>query len=467
MNKLLILGLILAFLLLPLPVLAAEEVNKFGIHILEPADLLKAKELVNANGGDWGFVTVVIRDDDRDAGKWQKFFDDCRRSHLVPMVRLATHLAGDAWVKPLPEDLHFWTDFLGSLNWPVKNKYIVVFNEPNHQKEWGGQINPQEYGRLLEKTISLFKETSPDFKIINAGLDLAAPNSKETMDALEFWRQIHQEVPDIFAKLDGWASHSYPNHGYLGTPGQAGRTSIRGYQWELAVLKDRFGLTKDLPVFITETGWPYQVNSKSEIRNPKFYNQEITAKYIKQAYENVWLPDKRVMAVTPFVLYYPQPPFANFSWITAENKESVQFLTVKDMPKMAWRPEQEFGLKMEKITLPPFLPTSTSFTGKLQIRNTGQSIWGERGMIGLAARTVDAGLEVAPLQIPGGVLIEPGKTTEIDFTLTSSSRSGELTFAWEHLPEFKIAVVRSGILAQVRYTLWQKLVFWLEQKLLF
>jgi len=122
---------------------------------------------------------------------------------------------------------------------------------------------------------------------------------------------------------------------------------------------------------------------------------------------------------------------------------------------------------MEKITLPPFLPTSTSFTGKLQIRNTGQSIWGERGMIGLAARTVDAGLEVAPLQIPGGVLIEPGKTTEIDFTLTSSSRSGELTFAWEHLPEFKIAVVRSGILAQVRYTLWQKLVFWLEQKLLF
>jgi hypothetical protein len=39
--------------------------NKFGIHILSANEIEKAKELVNSNGGDWGYVTVVIRDDQR------------------------------------------------------------------------------------------------------------------------------------------------------------------------------------------------------------------------------------------------------------------------------------------------------------------------------------------------------------------------------------------------------------------
>lgn len=454
----LILGLILAFLVFPLPVRAAGEVNKFGIHILEPTDLPKAKELVNSGGGDWGFVTIVIRDDDRNFEKWQKFFDDSRKLHLVPIVRMATHLAGDTWVKPTLAEIDSWADFLGGLNWPAKGKYVVVFNEPNHKKEWGGKISPQEYGQILLRTIEVFKSKSADFQILNAGFDLAAGNSLQTMDALEFWRQMNQAIPGIFSKLSGWASHAYPNHGYIGTPAQGGRTSIRGYQWELEILKNRFKVAKDLPVFITETGWPY---------GGKFYKPEITAKYIKQVFENVWLPDVRVMAVTPFVLYYPQSPFENFSWVTKDNQLTLQYLAVQELPKVSWLPEQEFGLKLEKITLPPFLPTSATFTGKMQVRNTGQSIWGERGTVELAPKDVSAGLEVLPIQVPSDLLIEPNKTTEIDFTLKSTTRSGELTFSWEQLPEFKMAVVPSGVLVRVRYTLWQKIVFWLEEKLLF
>ena len=222
----------------------AQEINKFGIHILDPGELQQAAELVNSSGGDWGFVTIVIRDDDRDFEKWQNFFDQCRQLHLIPLVRLATHNENETWVAPKKEEISSWVNFLVNLNWPTKNRYIIVFNEPNHAKEWGGKIDPPHYAQILDEFISQLKKANPDFQVLPAGFDLAAPNSKTTKDALAFWQEMSKEVPGIFEKIDGWASHSYPNHGFLGKPQDSGRTSIRGYQWELAVLKNQFGVKK-------------------------------------------------------------------------------------------------------------------------------------------------------------------------------------------------------------------------------
>ena len=39
--------------------------NRFGIHITDENDLAEAAELVNGGGGEWGYVTVVIRQDDQ------------------------------------------------------------------------------------------------------------------------------------------------------------------------------------------------------------------------------------------------------------------------------------------------------------------------------------------------------------------------------------------------------------------
>jgi len=232
------------------------DINKFGIHILEPSDLAKAQELVNSKGGDWGWVTVVIRDDNLDHDKWQDFMNQCREKHLIPLVRIATHLEGESWIKPKPEDTEKWANFLNNLNWPVSDQYVVIFNEPNHAKEWGGEINPREYSRILSDFSLKFKMKSAKFKILNAGLDLAAPNSKTTMETSRFMSEMNFEIPGIFEKLDGWVSHSYPNHGFLGKPWEAGKTSVKGYEWELSVLKNNFKVKKELPVFITETGWP-------------------------------------------------------------------------------------------------------------------------------------------------------------------------------------------------------------------
>jgi len=48
--------------------------NSFGIHILDENDLEDAAKLVNSGGGDWGYVTFVIRSDERDSKRWQKVF---------------------------------------------------------------------------------------------------------------------------------------------------------------------------------------------------------------------------------------------------------------------------------------------------------------------------------------------------------------------------------------------------------
>ena len=44
--------------------------NRFGIHILDETDLADAAALVNSNGGEWGYVTLVIRQDERDSARW-------------------------------------------------------------------------------------------------------------------------------------------------------------------------------------------------------------------------------------------------------------------------------------------------------------------------------------------------------------------------------------------------------------
>ena len=64
--------------------------NRFGIHIIDENDLQDAANLVNSSGGDWGYVKIVIREDDRNLEKWQAIFDRMRKMHLIPLVRLAT-----------------------------------------------------------------------------------------------------------------------------------------------------------------------------------------------------------------------------------------------------------------------------------------------------------------------------------------------------------------------------------------
>ncbi len=330
--------------------------NKFGIHIISPVpdEASPAASLVNSSGGDWGYVTLVIGRKDMVHDKWQEFFNDLSRRHLIPIVRLATEPGSSpagGWKRPDLGEAQAWTDFLDSLTWPTKNRYVVIFNEPNQGQEWGGTVDPADYAKTLDKFITTLKNKNQDFFILNAGLDASAPSEQPFFeDEAFFLRQMNEAIPGIFDKLDGWVSHSYPNPGFTGLPDAIGRATVRNYDWELSELKSCC-LSKTLPVFITETGWKH---AEGLVFNPNLPSADTVGEYYKKAFEEAW-SDSRIVTVTPFLLTYQEAIFDHFSFRKisndGENGFYPQFDVVKDLPKPAGKPVIELKKAEPKIDL--------------------------------------------------------------------------------------------------------------------
>ncbi len=361
--------IVLLFSCFILPVYAEENVknNKFGIHLAVPQmdDIDRAATLVNSSGGDWGYVTLVIQENDRDHGKWQHVFDQLRKLHLIPIIRLATSPQLDVWRRPEASDTTEWVKFLNSLNWVVKDRYIILFNEANHHSEWGGEVDADNFAVTSLAFAKSLKQANADYFIMLGGLDVSAPSAMPiSEDAEKFMKVVFSadRISDWNSLLSGWSSHSYPNPGFAGLPTAIGRGTVRTYDWERRLLTN-FGV-KDLPIFITETGWDAQVVKDSKV-----------ASYMQYAYSNIWLPDERVYAVTPFLLNYESDPFLGFSWLYRGGKE--------------YRPVYEEINRMQKKSGDPSIVDSSSLQGSLPyelvigsiyrfpmiLRNTGQRVW--------------------------------------------------------------------------------------------
>ena len=311
--------------------------NKYGIHIIDDNDLNSAAALVNSSGGDWGYVTLVITESNRNTEKWSGIFKRMERYHLIPIIRLASSLEGDTWQIPQIQQADAWADFLESLPWYTQNRYIILFNEPNHAKEWGGIINPEGYADILVAFSQKLKEKSDEFFILQAGFDASAPNSSLTRDEAGYLNHMLAYKPDLFDLIDGWTSHSYPNPHFKGKVTDTGRGSLVTYKWELEFLKSK-GIYKSLPVFITETGWPHDQEAQN---GSVFYSTEVVSDYITKAATIVW-QDSIITAVTPFLLNYQSYPFANFSWQKLNsNKFYPQFDAYRSIAKIKGEPKMK------------------------------------------------------------------------------------------------------------------------------
>src|SRR4030042_6341312 len=97
MNRLLTITIILlstwTYLHLPIQAIAITnplktDNNRFGIHIIDENDIDLASDLVNSNGGQWGYITMVIREDDRKIEKWKSTFDKLRGKNLIQIIVL-------------------------------------------------------------------------------------------------------------------------------------------------------------------------------------------------------------------------------------------------------------------------------------------------------------------------------------------------------------------------------------------
>ncbi len=343
--------------------------NKYGIHVASMNDLRDAQTLVNSSGGDWGYVTFVIQSGDRNKDYWQYIFDELREMHLIPLVRIATQPNKDYWEKPNVTEIDHWVSFLNSLNWVTENRYIIIGNEPNHAKEWGNSIAPEEYADYLITFSRKLKDVNPDFFILPAGLDLSASNTSQTMDVEIFLRRIHSSRPEFFNSLDGWTSHSYPNPDFTGNVFDNGKRSIQGYKWEQSFLKS-LGIDKNYPIFITETGWAKY--SKKTSKYTKLLSEEQIAFNYIDAFTKIWI-DSDIVVITPFLLNYTHEPFDIFSW-KFETGYYSYYEKVKSLSKIDGQPRINEKLKVRSNYVFPFPNTDGKYTGILIIENIGQSI---------------------------------------------------------------------------------------------
>lgn len=313
-----------AFLLLfsMVSTVSANQTKPVGIHILRPEELKEARELiaVDQNTQDWHYVTIPFTlEDMKDQEKWQGFFDEAKELKVIPLVRLATKFENESWIIPNKKQIVDQITFLGSLEWPTDQKYIIVFNEVNHAKEWGGTLDPAEYARVLEFTSSWARSEQKNFVILPAAMDLAAPNGRETKEAFAFLEAMEKEDPEIFSYIDIWNSHSYPNPAFSAAPTGTAQNSLRGFKHELAFLKEK--TDKDFKVMITETGWENNAKTSRWLYS-----------YYQYAVDHVW-SDPQVLAVTPFILKGSPGPFSGFSFLDAEGKPTKQYLALKEALK--------------------------------------------------------------------------------------------------------------------------------------
>jgi hypothetical protein len=335
--------------------------TKWGVHLLlddggtqwSPSvwedHLTYARWLV----GRGGWVVELIRGDDLDADKWQRFFDLCDRLNLKPIVRLATwqDRAAGHWVAP-PRDAdgqnyrdfaERWARFFRSLrvDGPL---YVVVGNETNRGDEWGGRPDPAAYSRYLIQVSEALKAVRPDrVRIINGALDQYAPDTRgeaingfRAMDASSYLDGMQAADPRVWQVIDAWGAHAYPLGPFSGHP--AGREfriddaiaggpkdgaapwpglynrGLNSYRWELYKLAS-YGVGRQLPIFVTETGWRHRESqtASGDHQGADLGGQQ-AASYIQLAFDGdplleqhqyTWTPwtvDADVVAVVLFAL---------------------------------------------------------------------------------------------------------------------------------------------------------------------
>ncbi len=290
--------------------------NRLGVHILDPSEISAAAALVNNQSkGAWGYVTVPIQAADRDRVKWSQFFKSASELKIIPIIRVATVPNGMNWDEPNNYDLVDFANFLNDLPWPVKNRYVIIFNEVNHATEFGGFVSPEKYAQILANAIAIFKQRNADFFILPAGLDNAAPSNHTTLNWRTYLTRVYQERPDIFNQIDGWTSHAYPNPAFSGRPTDRNDHSVWSFQADLNFI--RAFTDKKLPVFITETGWDMHKTPEDK-----------AAAYFDQAWHTVW-NNGQIAAITPFLLRAGDGPFTVFSLLRLDGSPTLPYLKLQ------------------------------------------------------------------------------------------------------------------------------------------
>ncbi len=339
----------------PTPTPAA--VNKRGVHLLIDDGNVRFSEAVWDEHATWagrlsgpgGYAVELVRSNDLRPDSWQHLVDLLHREGQVPIIRLATYKdeRNQWWTAPVPDpdgrgyksEADRFRRFFDAIAWPTDTVLVTVANETNRPDEWGGAPDPAAYARFLrDVTEALRRVTSVKVLVLNGALDAYAPSATFgntfAIDSERYLEGMIAEVPDIFAQLDGWASHAYPLGPFIEHPGRQvfkiddvrpeakprrqpppgiNNRGVNGYEWELWKLQ-QLGVPRELPVYITETGWRHRATQNVNARDKDFATVEDDrfAELVRLSFDGPpagpaegWTPwnrDPRVRAVALFAL---------------------------------------------------------------------------------------------------------------------------------------------------------------------
>jgi hypothetical protein len=327
--------------------------NIVGLNVArlkQPLYIWAASDLVNANGGDWGYITVVWTIQDREERNaeynLQMFLDRCFEFHLQPIIRLATKFeakkletlpgekpvkpneqgAEGSWARPDWDEPAKWRAYFEAGNWPTRQAWIVVGNEPNLGREWGGEVDAAGYARYLAHFLDVFQGASR-FDVVAGALDISNTTAMPVMqDAFEFLDGMAAAVPGIFERLPAWASNPYKQLGR----GRSVRFTHRAYEAEL----DHIG--REMPVLITEAG---HLDTGDDDEIARFYQEAFTD----------WMADPKVIAATPLFWH----PDRNDFWMFELDKrgafvhKSPTYELMRRLPRVAGSPQ--FGVTLGNV----------------------------------------------------------------------------------------------------------------------
>jgi hypothetical protein len=316
--------------------------------------------------GPGGYVVQLLSEGNRDLLFWQSFMAGARRAGLRPIVRLSTRHDRQYrwWRAPRPDRDRFGyrgyairlREFLQQLRWPPGERIVIVGNEPNRGDEWQNRPDPAAYARYLRDVADELRPLG--YTVLNGPLDQYCPNTNggkidgvRYLDAESFMDGMRAAVPDVFEKIDGWATHSYPQGPFSELPsvqsfkidlingaenarqrppgpGVVNR-GVNGYTFELQKLTE-YGI-KPPPVWITETGWRHLESSQvsGNDREGAKLDEHAVAERMRLALVGPgdgftpWLQDPRVRAVVFFAFDGDPRSWGHSSWLKLDTKGNV------------------------------------------------------------------------------------------------------------------------------------------------
>lgn len=198
-------------------------------------------------------------------------------------------------------------------------QYLVIWNEPNLNFEWGSrQPDPGAYAALLKVVYPTVKRANPDVQIAAGALSPGPSVPGIRMDDLQYLRGML----DAGAPLDALAVHSYGGTAPADDPPDPARVNFRRIEVYRDVLKQA---GQPRPLIVTEGGWN---------DNPRWSNAVTPAERLRWTVEAYRLseqwPDVPVVALWQFRGPLTHTYQDNYSFVAPDGTPKAIYWAVRE-----------------------------------------------------------------------------------------------------------------------------------------